>query len=287
MARRPRKILSKQFTKASFRLPQTSTQLAQQYNFKPKTWWQRSRFKLLLAGILLVILALIYSPLFRIKNIIISNASSDLAYQQIKQALTDYIHSSKFYVLPQDNLLIFSPAAAKQSLAKSFYLEDITFRRHWPNVLRVILQQDLIAAILKATDQYYTLDKRGVVIAQIKEEELESSLVLIENPDLSAVLPNDQAVDGRLLNFITDLIAEWQANVLPVAIDRILIKNDDLPTLYILTKENWRVLVSTQTTTREQVTNLKTLLVGKIKDDQPKLDYVDVRFGNKLFYKLK
>jgi len=282
-----KKIVNKQFTKASFRLPQTSTQLAQQYNFKPKSWWQRSRLKLLLICILLVILALIYSPLFKIKNVIINNTSSILTYNHVKALLIEYINTPKFYILPQDNLLIFSPQGAKKDLADKLDISKINFERHWPNVLRVTLEEDVVTAIFKSQDKYYSLNKRGVVIDEIEQTQLEPSLVLIENENIPNALVGDQIVEERVINFIAELIGEWHTNNVGIMISKIIINNDDLPTLYIVTSEGWQILITIQAPAKEQISNLKTLLVARIKDDQSKLDYVDVRFGNKLFYKLK
>ncbi|MFH1111695.1 MAG: hypothetical protein V1712_01335 [Patescibacteria group bacterium] len=287
MVRKDKKILSKQFTKTSFRLPQVSTQLAQRYNYKPQSWWQQSRLKIIGIFFLIVIIGLVYSPIFKIKNIIINNVSSGATRQQIFELLNNYIHQPKFYVLPQDNLLLFSPEAATRSLSNKLYVAGIEFDRHWPNVLRVTLQPDLIAGIYKIDDKIYTLDKRGVIVQQLQPEQIEANLIIIENNDIKSASIGQQIVEEKIINFISDLMGECKINDIGVKIDKVTITNKDLPTLYVLTSEGWRFLVSMQSSAHEQILNLKKLLTGKIKDDQNKLDYVDVRFGNKLFYKLK
>jgi hypothetical protein len=52
-----------------------------------------------------------------------------------------------------------------------------------------------------------------------------------------------------------------------------------------ITSENWRVLLNKNETPEYQLSNLKYLLDEEIKNRRPELDYVDLRLGNRIYYK--
>ena len=109
-----RRQLNKQFTKSSFRLPQTATILAQQYNIKPKPLASVWRWRVIALGILALVFILTYSGIFKIKNIIIDNVPSPTTEATIRGLLQDILNRRRWLILPQDNLALFSTAAAKK-----------------------------------------------------------------------------------------------------------------------------------------------------------------------------
>lgn len=52
-------------------------------------------------------------------------------------------------------------------------------------------------------------------------------------------------------------------------------------------KEGWHLIVPREKNPAEWVAILKTLLAGEVRDKQKNLLYVDLRFGNKVFYKFR
>lgn len=55
----------------------------------------------------------------------------------------------------------------------------------------------------------------------------------------------------------------------------------------IILKEGWHILISFDTSADEAASNLKLLLDQKIKEVRNGLEYIDLRFPNKAFYKLR
>ncbi|MFH1866923.1 MAG: FtsQ-type POTRA domain-containing protein [Patescibacteria group bacterium] len=287
MANGGKKIINKKFAKSSFRLPQMATQLAQQYNVKPVSWWPRWRFRILLLVFFAVIFGLTYAPIFRIQNIIVDNVSSKLTRERILEIVQNYTGERKYFILPQNNLLLFSPNAAIRNLRQELYIEEIEFDRHWPNVLRITIKENLIIGLLRQQERLYTLDKRGVVIQQVPIGEEEPELTIIEKANLTNVNIGQKVIDTAVTDFIVALVGEWSAKNVPVSMDYLLISEDNLPTLTIVTDEGWTILVSIMESPSLQAEAIRRLITERIKEDRANLDYIDVRFGNKLFFKLK
>ncbi|KKT28001.1 MAG: hypothetical protein UW15_C0039G0006 [Parcubacteria group bacterium GW2011_GWC1_44_10] len=65
---------------------------------------------------------------------------------------------------------------------------------------------------------------------------------------------------------------------------RVAIANKDIK---ITLKEGWHILLSLNVPAEESAANLKLLLDKKIGKQRSKLEYIDLRFLDKAFYKLR
>ncbi len=62
----------------------------------------------------------------------------------------------------------------------------------------------------------------------------------------------------------------------------------DLPReIHAVTPEGYKIYFDRDSDLLNAFRVVKTLLAGELKDKYARLDYIDVRFGNKVFYKLK
>ncbi len=68
-------------------------------------------------------------------------------------------------------------------------------------------------------------------------------------------------------------------------ITRVYIKEDNF--FQLLTKEGWRILIDDKNEPQITYENLSLALKEKIKDKRKNLDYIDLRFGNKVYFKYK
>ena len=69
-----------------------------------------------------------------------------------------------------------------------------------------------------------------------------------------------------------------------VNIGKVILKKENIYELYTL--DGWRVLANNQNNPNDLFINL-TAVLDEIKDKRQNLDYIDLRFGNKVFYKFK
>lgn len=280
-----RKTIRKQFGKGNFKLPQTSKLLAESYN-SPNNKSSRVRWRYRWWFLsLIAIIVVIYSPLFKIKNTIINNVESNITRDYIRSHLNDYLEQKQLFILPQDNLLLFSPEAAKSYLSNSLVVDDIVFDRQFPNVLRLKLSDRIIVGLWQAGGQLYTLDKRGVVLQLVEYVATESKLVTIVSNKPQPQL-YDRVIDELVIKKIDLLTQKW-LNTLTAKIDKILYDESKLPTIELVTKDGWRVFMSLYEDTDTQINLLNQLILGKLKEDLERIDYIEVRFGNRLYYTFK
>jgi hypothetical protein len=68
-------------------------------------------------------------------------------------------------------------------------------------------------------------------------------------------------------------------------ISKIILKDAGIREVYL--KEGWYILLNDKNEPDQTFSNLELVLDQEIKEKRPKLDYIDLRFGKKVFYKLK
>ena len=65
----------------------------------------------------------------------------------------------------------------------------------------------------------------------------------------------------------------------------VVLKDGDIYEIYL--KEGWYVILNNENEPESSFNNLELVLGETVKEKRSKLEYVDLRFGNKVFFKLK
>jgi len=144
-------------------------------------------------------------------------------------------------------------------------------------------------AILQFTDssQPYYLNKYGRIIATDDMNNNVfynfSSPIFYDSRDADL---NDQShVDffERLLMFIgSDALTQNGIYLANVNLSDV----DDVFDAKIMTTEGWQIFINSETDLSQGLSNLPALLQEEI-GDRSNLEYIDLRYGDKMFYKLK
>lgn len=288
---KPRRRLRtrRDFANTSYRAPDSVRRLSHAYNEVPPTFWQRWGWKIIIALVVAGIGAVVFSPLFKIQNIIIDNTPTAETEQRMHDLIANQLTHNRLGVLPESNLLFFSTTETKQVIADQFFLRDLKFERHWPNVLRVTMPLDAIVAVWQTDKNSFLLDSQGIVV-QTAPQPADPTSTLPAVHSINTTKPvalGDSVISGAGAVFIGQFANLWLQQIQKLNLDYLEVDKINLPTMRAFTDHGWYVNISSQEQATTQIEALKRLLEDKIKDDESKLDYIDVRFGSKLYYKLK
>lgn len=285
-SRRP--IRRRDFATTSYEAPLVTKRLSRAYQKNHQKSW---RFWLVMCSIFLfsgLIIGFLYAPIFSIKNIIINNVVFKPTEERLNQILNDYMKTSRWYIFPQKNLIFFSPSEARKILSSEFYIEEVVFKKHWPNVLKINVAKNVIVGVFKSENSSFLLDRRGLLVQQVNNTlENDKRLPVIVEKNGSARSLGEAVLEINLVQFIDDLYELWNISWPEMPFLYITVEKNSLPTMQINMPEGWYVNVTGESSAVDQVNNLKRLLEERIKDDKSKLQYIDVRFGNRLYFKLK
>ena len=227
-----------------------------------------------------------FSSIFKIKNVKINKIVDYglITEREIEFSLQDFINKS------HNNLIFFKSAIWQKEIINDSRLESLNIEKKWPNSIKINLQETQPLAILKimGDNEFYYLNKRGGVIKAslvVISKELENSL----NP----IFYDQSKIDTKsksYTNFLEKLLVFVQSDILSqnnIYIQKVNFNNiGNIFDAQITTKQGWQIFINSEVDLEKQLISLLQILEEEI-EDRNDLEYIDLRFGTKMFYKIK
>lgn len=282
------KLRGRDFSRTSYRAPATVKKLTKAYNEPPpKSWWGRWWGLVIFGSVVLCLAMAAVSPIFEIRNVIINNAASQESESRLRALVQASLSAKRFVIFPQTSLVFISTERLAGTLSGEVADINVNFDRHWPNVLRITLPPNVFVATWHAKDKTFVLDTRGVLAQTLSEAGSMLALTPVNEMGDTGRSLGDQVATPELALFLQKFNTSWAANFPDLRLNYLEVDAPNLPTLRAVTGNGWYATVSSASEVDLQLAALKRLLAEKIKTDEAKLEYIDVRFGSKLYYKLK
>jgi hypothetical protein len=247
-----------------------------------------------------------FSPTFRIDEIEIRGNESIPSWE-IRDTVTDALKKRRWLLMPQTSLLIASEADITAALQDRYVLESLAISKHPPRKLTIEIKERVSAVLLQMPDGRQGLvDLQGAVTRIYKPEEaLEVSKKL--GPSLQEQTGAPKAKYPVLFDERDEKLElreeALRPNVVQAAIDlprlfeerfgrapyfeELRIDGKDAQTLRLRTSEGWSIYLDAAQDLQGQLMNAEVVLKTKVGAQRPQLDYIDVRFGEKVFFKLR
>lgn len=247
------------------------------------------RFKIILISIVLLLLLIglvyifVYSSLLRNKSIEITG-NETVSTEDVYCVVSDELNGYSNLILPKDNYSIIDPKTIQRVLAARFLnFRNVKVEKKI-NKLIIEIEERKPTFRLIVTDKSYLLDQEGIGIREAVPGEGDG-LIAISQDDLSfsvgiKVLPDDwpQAL-LNLHSYFATLTGVRDQIIRLVPIDG---------SVQVVTDEGWYVIINPLSDIKSQLSSLSSALLGKFNSaERNKLLYIDVRLGDRIFYKWK
>ena len=228
---------------------------------------------------IVVLWAFFWVPYFRVKNILIENYTDN---NDIKSALEPHFASLNKFFLPQNNFFLLNKAWVGRILKDSgFGAPEIS--KKFPRTLIVSFVQEKPWLIFcHADNSCFYVGKKGV-LGERAPRFSDNPL-----PELTVIAPENLKIGDFIISesqadYINTLFnAFLGVNAVPVKVEVL-----NTAEAKIFVAEGWFILTSFGLDPAKISQDLKLLLDQKIGDKRHLLEYIDMRFLNKAFYKLK
>lgn len=251
--------------------------------------------------------ALFFSTFFVIDRIDVSVRGS-LDSSDVRAVLFEVMDTPVFGVLSRKNFFLFREASARHHLEDRFAVQSLTIRKSFPNRLSVKLAGSPFRAVWVSGATVWDLTARGriktvidpYVIRGFPPSLLASTSTLARPlvtstsaiPDLPIIVdetayqpaPETEVLDGRSLSFILSLSRLLAENRIRVLYFKTHSGSYDVRAV---TKQGWEIVTTNREPADVQVSHLMAVLDEQIKKDRKKLNMVDVRFEQRIYYRLK
>jgi len=271
-----KRTLKKFRIKKSYRKPKTRFRIKRKKDFSFKFFFLFSLILGLLVGSFYFI---IFSSFFQIKEIKISG-NQKISEIEIKKIVLNKIKKKIFFYHTKSIFLTNSKKIEKE-LSENFPLiEKVILKKDFPETLLIKITERKPFALLCQDEDCYFFDKEGVVFEKgkgdlitVKKRNLKKNLSLgdkvFEKKELKAILEIEKEISGEF----------------KIKIKKMTLENESL-TVYV--SEGYRIIFDLNKSIQEQLFNLGVVLSKKIStEERKKLEYIDLRFGNRVFFRKK
>ncbi len=228
--------------------------------------------------VLFVIYAVFYSDCFRVKSIDVRGTDL-IAPDEIRQLIWQDLSHWTWHLFPSNNILFINKNNLKSEISKKYALEKLEIHKGWHS-LSINLKEKVSYLLVYNSKSYYLISNDGIATKEVAQSDLQNRLgklpLVIDNKDInigSAILP------AKKVNYILELNKQ-----LPTAGFKITsYENRTGDDVAAVTSEGWSMTFDFNLSISDSINNLKLVLNQKIKDRKG-LHYIDLRFGNKVFY---
>lgn len=244
--------------------------------------------------------ALFYIPKFRVAEISIKGLNN-LNQEDLKEEISGVL-SRKFYgIFPHDNILMVPREKISFTLLEKFpLLKSVSVSRKFPQFLSVIAEERKAEALWcpgAFSTSTASIRDEGLVLSEVEGCAFVDASGFIFQPapyflgmiflkffDEREKFP---AVGKEMLaeSEFRKLIAfKDKLNGKNLATHKIILKNEEIYEIHL--DEGWYIIINGKNEAEQSFSNLELVLEATIKEKRLELNYVDLRFGKKVLFKL-
>lgn len=233
----------------------------------------------------------LFSSYFRIARVDIKG-DNEQTKKTIDEAISLIQARRRWLLWPQNNIYLFPKKEVEKRLAEQFLLEEILIDKQYPNVLIINFIIKKPALTLITNDWNYTLDLVGEVIEKnARKPQGASSTLKIEMKNLPILEGSGDELSISAKAISTDLVrfiytVFYQVPQKTGLVVKIFSPHNESPSsLNVKTEEGWYIILNIRGDALEQIEKLQAVLKQQTKEEREKLNYIDLRFGDRVFYK--
>ncbi|MBU1166851.1 FtsQ-type POTRA domain-containing protein [Patescibacteria group bacterium] len=236
---------------------------------------------------LVVIVAIVYlvffSSIFRIKRVFVQN-NDKVSENEIADIVAEKYNTRAALIFPGDNILFFNTdRAAKHIQENQPLVQQASFKKEFPDILRVKVREREIAALWQEKESLYFLGSDGVITkeASFLDAETRNWPVILNNQPRGSVV-GEEVTTSRIVNFVKKLNENFEGKI-DKKITTFILPSAKAAEVHAQTENGPLVYFSLDQDVFDQLDNLKLVLSSEIKSQNP--EYIDLRVARWVYYK--
>jgi cell division protein FtsQ len=255
------------------------------YFFKSEWSW---RLKLIILAAILIFIIFVwfiyFSSYFSITKIEI-NGNIKIPSNDIEKLVWQQSNNRRFFIGLQKNINIFNKDKLLNTLNEQYYFEKLSIKKDLPNTIIINLEEKSYSLIWYEADNYYYIDSNGSIISEADPLEIkQKSYPLIDNRGEKKVSGNAIEVNSNNLNYVTQLFKKFKNNHKNFKVDRFILDNE-LNTVKIALLDGPEIYFNIQEDISNQIAKLLVIVNEKLKDNFANKTYIDLRYGDRVYYR--
>lgn len=219
---------------------------------------------------------------FEIKSVDVEGIKT-IQNEEILAAVDFVLSQKKFGILSLKNSILLQEEKLQASLRESFpKILSIEIKKISPDGLKITISEREVSGIWCGANCFY-FDEEGVGFEESPRSVGSLILSIVDERKETREL-GDTVLVMEQAEFFRDL-KELIDNNFSFAIKNFTIRGNG--GIELLTSGGWRILLDRNASAEFQLSNLKYIFDEEIKTRQNELEYVDLRLGNRVYYKYR
>lgn len=245
--------------------------------FKKKVFWV---FVFIFLGFGFLIYFLVFSQTFQVKEIRVFG--NEKVSRENLQELIEAKAKRTFFLQTKSIFLVDLRGIEETILAEFPLIAEAKLKRKFPNILSLeIRERKPLATFCQDSKECFKIDKEGVAFLEAKEEQKEGCLLIFSQKEEKISLGQRVIQEDHLGS-----IFEIQKNLeedFKIKIEKFFLLDEKLN---VETEQGFEIYFDLEGDVLNQISNLGLILQEEIPPEERKnLQYIDLRFGNRVFYK--
>ncbi|MFH1233760.1 MAG: hypothetical protein V1649_03895 [Patescibacteria group bacterium] len=238
--------------------------------------------------ILLIFIAIIgltwfifFTKIFYIKEITVKGAIK-ISVEEIK---TFALEQTKANWSRGGNIFLFSKNDLIKKINEKYNLDNLLIEKRLPDKLIISFKEKQQSIVWFEADKYYYADTIGNIINEVDPLNIsQEDIPLINNNGHIKIIDKKIEISQNKIKFISNLFFEFKEKKHNFEIEKFVVNNEENtvglkiiggPIIYFNTEDNLS----------KQIGKLTALISQKLKDDFIKKSYIDLRYGDKVYYR--
>ena len=232
------------------------------------------------------LLYLVRLPAIQISNIKVSGTMF-VSRQEVESTTQNILKSNILWVIPKSNIFIFSKQELQEQLTQNPAIVSAKIRKKLFNTISIEIQEkekEIIYCTSFERLECYYVNTAGLIYVKVQDFIIPEQEIIVYSDQAPKKIQDiilEQEVYTNLILFIKNS-ARYD-----IKIGEIYLRADGV--IELKTREQTILKVSIFDDFKKDFTNLIALFEQGIltKEQLPIIEYIDIRFGNKVFYKNK
>ena len=224
-----------------------------------------------------------------IDNVVI-NGSQKIAERKIYDIIEKQLAQRRLGIFSQQNIFAFSKRQAKKEILKNFFVAELVIKKKLPRTIQISFNENTPVAVWAEGEEYYYINSDLTILSSVENLELNANNLIIlknalaESQIKTAGIIKKVGIEKKYLDICLSLKQKLAAA--QIEIDNNCEINGLEAKVQVKANNGPKIYFSADVALDKQLEKLSSLLAAKITPDVlTKLEYIDLRFGDKIYYK--
>lgn len=224
-----------------------------------------------------------FSPVFRLKKIEVRGPEK-ISVAEVESMAWNQAEKKRLLLAKQQNIFIFDEEKLAQELNSKYALGELKINKILPSKVIISLKEKNYSSVWHESDKYYlicTEDKSATEIDPLEVKD--KNMPLIENLGDAKIFDNKIFGEEGRVDYILHLLPKLKDGQKKFEIEKFTIDNKEAGTIKVVIKGPV-LLFNLKEDMDKQLTKLYAVINEKLKEDFTKKSYIDLRYGDKIYY---